>query len=89
MKQQRKTYTLNSGKWSDACVWNGEYIGSTIKADDVVIITGQITMNTSLVVEGTLQVEHGAGMVGMKDLVVAKGGKFINNGNTVMKRMLN
>jgi hypothetical protein len=40
-------------------------------------------------VEGTLQVEKGAGMVGMKDLVVAKGGQFVNNGNTVMKRILN
>ena len=84
-----KTYSIGSGKWSDASVWNGQYIGSTIKADDVVIITGQITMNTSIVVEGTLQVEKGAGMVGMKDLVVAKTGTFVNNGNTVMKRILN
>lgn len=84
-----KTYTISSGKWSDANVWGGQYIGSTIKAEDVVIITGQMTMNTSIVVEGTLQVDKGAGMVGMKDLVVAKGGKFLNNGNTVMKRILN
>ena len=84
-----KTYSIGSGKWTDALVWNGQYIGSTIKADDVVIITGQITMNTSIVVEGTLRVEKGAGMVGMKDLVVAKTGTFVNNGNTVMKRILN
>ncbi len=84
-----KTYTISSGKWSDVNVWGGEYIGSTIKAEDVVIITGQMTMNTSIVVEGTLQVDKGAGMVGMKDLVVAKGGNFLNNGNTVMKRILN
>ena len=84
-----KTYTVGSGKWSDASVWGGQYIGSTIKADDVVIITGQMTMNTSIVVEGTLQVEKGAGMVGMKDLVVTKSGKFVNNGNTVVKRILN
>jgi hypothetical protein len=84
-----KTYTINSGKWSDASVWGGQYIGSIIKADDVVIITGQITMNTSVVVEGKLLVEKGAGMVGMKDLVVAKNGEFVNNGNTVMKRIIN
>jgi hypothetical protein len=84
-----KTYTITSGKWSDVSVWGGQYIGTTIKADDVVIITGQMTMNTSIVVEGTLQVEKGAGMVGMKDLVVAKNGKFVNNGNTVMKRIIN
>lgn len=84
-----KTYTLTSGKWTDAAAWGGEYAGATIKANDVVIITGQMTMNTSIVVEGTLQVEKGAGMVGMKDLVVAKSGTFVNNGNTVMKRIVN
>jgi hypothetical protein len=84
-----KTYTLTSGKWTDASAWGGQYAGATIKANDVVIITGQMTMNTSIVVEGTLQVEKGAGMVGMKDLVVAKNGTFVNNGNTVMKRIVN
>lgn len=84
-----KTYTVGSGKWSDASIWGGQYIGTTIKAEDEVIITGQVTMNTSIVVEGSLTVEKGAGMVGMKDLVIAKGGAFVNNGNTVMKRILN
>ncbi len=84
-----KTYTVTSGKWTDAAAWGGEYGGAIIKANDVVIITGQMTMNTSIVVEGTLQVEKGAGMVGMKDLVVAKNGTFVNNGNTVMKRIVN
>jgi len=84
-----KTYTLTSGKWSDAAIWGGQYIGNKISADDVVIVTGQLTMNTSIVVEGTLQVEKGAGMVGNKDLVVAKTGKFVNNGNTVMNRIVN
>jgi hypothetical protein len=84
-----KTYTLTSGKWSDAAIWGGQYIGNKISANDVVIVTGQITMNTSIVVEGTLQVEKGGGMVGNKDLVVAKTGKFVNNGNTVMNRIVN
>ncbi|MDB5284831.1 MAG: hypothetical protein JWO06_3906 [Bacteroidota bacterium] len=84
-----KTYTVSSGKWTDAQVWNNQYPGTTIKADDVVIITGQITMNTGIVVEGTLQVDKGATMVGMKDLVIAKTGSFVNNGNTVMKRIIN
>ncbi len=84
-----KTYTLGSGKWTDAKVWNNEYPGTTIKADDVVIITGQVTMNTGIVVEGTLTVDKGAFMVGMKDLVISKSGRFVNNGNTVMKRIVN
>jgi len=84
-----KTYKVSSGRWTDAKVWNNEYPGNVIKSDDVVIITGQITMNTGIVVEGTLQVEKGACMVGMKDLVIAKSGKFVNNGNTVMKRIYN
>lgn len=84
-----KTYTVGSGKWTDAAVWGGTYAGSTVKAEDVVIITGQITLNTAIVVEGTLQIEKGAGMVGMKDMMVTKSGKFVNNGNTVLKRIIN
>ncbi|GEM_PF-1564639 len=84
-----KTYTLGSGKWTDAKIWNNDYPGTTIKADDIVIITGQVTVNTGIVVDGMLTVEKGAFMVGMKDLVISKSGKFINNGNTVMKRIIN
>ncbi|HWB62720.1 MAG TPA: hypothetical protein VG603_04345 [Chitinophagales bacterium] len=84
-----KTYTVNSGKWTDATVWGNQYPGTTITANDVVIITGQVTMNTGIVVEGTLKVEKGAAMVGMKDLVISKNGKFENNGNTVMNRIIN
>ena len=86
---EAKTYTLGSGKWTDANVWNNDYPGTTIKADDIVVIKGQVTMNTAIVVEGTLTVDKGAFMVGMKDLVISKSGKFNNNGNTVMKRILN
>jgi hypothetical protein len=86
---QAKTYTIGSGKWTDPEIWGCEYIGPTIKADDVVIITGQITLNTLLVVHGTIQVEIGASIVGMKDLYVAKGGVFINRGNTVVRSITN
>jgi hypothetical protein len=84
-----KTYTLASGKWTDAKIWNNDYPGTTIKANDVVIITGQVTMNAGIVVEGTLTVNKGAFMVGMKDLVISKSGTFVNNGNTVMNRIVN
>lgn len=86
---QAKTYTLGSGKWNDANTWNGEYAGNTIKAGDVVVVTGQVTVTNAVLVEGTLKVEKGASMVGMKDLVITKTGTFINNGNTVMKRIIN
>lgn len=84
-----KTYTLGSGKWTDVKIWNNDYPGTTIKANDVVIITGQVTMNTGIVVEGMLTVNKGAFMVGMKDLVISKSGTFVNNGNTVMNRIVN
>ena len=84
-----KTYTLGSGKWTDAKVWNNDYPGTTIKSNDVVVITGQVTMNAGIVVEGTLTVDKGAFRVGMKDLVISKSGRFVNNGNTVMKRIVN
>lgn len=84
-----KTYIVSSGKWTDASAWNLEYPGTVISPEDEVIISGQVTMNTGIVVEGTLRVEKGASMVGMKDLVISKSGKFVNNGNTVMKKILN
>jgi len=80
---------LGTGKWNDANVWNGDFAGNTIKAEDVVIISGQVTITNPIVVEGTLQVEKGASMIGMKEMVVAKSGKFVNNGNTVLKRIIN
>ena len=86
---QAKTYIIGSGKWSDASIWGGEYMGSVIKIGDSVIVTGQITMNTAIVVEGTLVVGKGATMSGMKDLTVTPKGVFVNNGNTVVKRILN
>ena len=84
-----KTYIIESGKWTDAKTWNNQYPGTTIHADDVVIIKGQVVLTTPIVIEGTLQVEKGAYMVGMQTLLISKSGKFINNGNTVMKGIVN
>lgn len=86
---EAKTYTVSSGKWTDAAAWNGDYAGTTIKEGDVVIIAGNVTMNTALVIAGTVKVEKGASMVGMKDMVVTKTGMFVNHGNTVMKSIIN
>lgn len=84
-----KTYILDSGKWTDAKVWNNQYPGTTIGADDVVIIRGQIVLTTPITIEGTLKVEKGAYMIGMQTLLIAKTGTFVNNGNTVMKSIVN
>ena len=84
-----KTYILESGKWTDAKVWGNQYPGTTIKAGDVVIIKGQVVLTTPVTIEGTLQVEKGAYMVGMQTLLIAETGKFVNNGNTVMKGIVN
>lgn len=86
---QAKTYTIGSGKWTDPRIWSNEYIGSTIKAGDVVIIKGQVTLTTPLRVEGTLQIEKGAAMSGMQDLTVAQSGRFVNNGCTVVRNIVN
>lgn len=83
------TYTLGSGKWNDANVWGGNYVGTVIKAGDEVVISGHVTVTTPIVIEGTLRVEKGASMMGMKDMLVTKNGNFVNNGNTVMKRIIN
>ena len=86
---QARTYTIGSGKWTDPKVWGNQYPGATIKAGDVVIIKGQVTLTTPLVIEGLLQIETGASMVGMKDLTVAKTGRLVNRGNLVAGRIIN
>jgi hypothetical protein len=86
---EAKTYVVSSGKWTDAAAWNGDYAGTTINEGDVVVITGSVTMNTNVVVAGTVKVEKGASMVGMKDLVVTRTGMLVNFGNTVMKTIVN
>jgi len=84
-----KTYNVCSGKWTDAAVWNNNYPGTTIKENDVVIITGDVIVNANIIIEGTLQIDKGAKLIGMKDLLISKTGKLINNGSTVMRCITN
>ena len=86
---QAKIYTLSSGKWSDSCIWSENYAGATIKAGDVVIVTGQVVLNVHLVVEGTLRIEKGATLLGAKDITIAQSGVFVNNGSTIVGRIMN
>jgi hypothetical protein len=84
-----KTYTLGSGKWNDARVWGNDYTGTTVNPGDVVIITGLVTITENITINGTLQIEKGACIVGLKDLDISKTGRLINNGSIVMKRIIN
>lgn len=82
-------YTLTSGKWTDPQLWGDNYPGPLVKSSDIVVITGVVVINTSVIVEGTLEVEKGASMVGTRDLIIARSGTFINNGNTAIDRIEN
>ena len=86
---QAKTYIIGSGKWSDPCLWSDNQVGSTIKAGDMVIVTGQVTLTSSLQIEGTLQIEKGATLLGANDITVTKGGVLVNNGSTVVRKIVN
>jgi hypothetical protein len=86
---QAQTYTIGSGKWSDPCSWSDQSVGSIIKAGAVVIITGQVTLTSSLLIEGTLEIEKGATLLSAKDITIAKCGVFVNNGSTVVGRIVN
>ena len=86
---QATTYTLGSGKWNDPCLWADNYPGTTIQANDIVIIKGQVTLTTSLLIQGTLQIEKGASLVGMKDVAIAKTGRLENDGNLVVGDIIN
>src|SRR5580704_2630246 len=84
-----KTYTLTSGKWTDQELWGDNYPGAIIKSGDIVIVTGSVVINIPVTIEGTLQIEKGASMLGNKDLIISRNGTFINNGNTVMEHIVN
>ncbi len=84
-----KTYTLGSGKWNDARIWGNDYAGTTVNIGDVVIITGQVTITENITINGKLQIEKGACVVGLKDLVIEKPGMLVNYGSVVMKRIIN
>ena len=86
-----KTYTaVNSGKWSDAATWstNGAP-GNVIAIDDEVVIKNHITMNTDVAVSGTLTIEKGISVTSNKTLYITNVGKLVNNGNLVVKRIVN
>ena len=85
-----KTYTaVNSGKWSDAATWSTGAPGNVIEANDEVIIKNHITMNADVAVSGTLTIDKGVSVTSNKTLFIASAGKLVNNGNLVVKRIVN
>ena len=84
-----RTYTVGSGKWNDARIWNGDYAGSTINAGDIVHITGQVVISENVSINGVLQIDKGASIVGIKNLVITKSGFMLNNGTVVVKKIIN
>jgi predicted transcriptional regulator len=86
---QAKTYIIGSGKWSDPILWENEYWGCTIQKGDVVIITGHVVITSALLIQGTLQIEKGASIIGMKDLNIGITGRVVNNGNIIVKNIIN
>jgi hypothetical protein len=84
------TYTaINSGKWSDAATWSNVAPGNVIEANDEVVIKNHITMNADVAVKGTLTIDKGVSVTSNKTLFIATTGKMVNNGNLVVKRIVN
>ncbi len=85
-----KTFTIvNSGKWSDASIWQDGSVSNQIEEGDVVLVKSHIMINVDLIVKGTLIVDKGFSMMSNKSIFIAKSGKFINDGNVSVKRLFN
>jgi hypothetical protein len=77
------------GKFTDEKIWHPNYPGSNIAANDSVIISAQVVLNTALSIAGVLTIEKGASFQGNKDVAINQSGKLVNKGNTVVRRLLN
>ncbi len=87
---EAKTYTAaQHGKFTDEKIWFPSYPGNNIDANDSIIITSQVVLNTPLSIAGVFTVEKGASFQGNKDVAISQTGKLVNKGNTVVRRLLN
>ena len=85
-----KTYTaINSGKWSDATIWQDGAPGNTISADDQVIIKNHVVITSDIAISGTMTIEKGKTVISNKTLLISNEGKLINDGSITAKRIVN
>ena len=71
---QARTYTLESGKWSDL------YADSCIDADVEVIVAGTVILDMPIIIEGTLTIEDQAMLMGLERISITETGRLCNEG---------
>jgi len=87
---EAKTYIASQhGKFTDEKIWTPSYPGNNIDANDSIIISSQVVLNTPLSIAGVFTIEKGASFQGNKDVAISVTGKLVNKGNTVVRRLLN
>tara|TARA_B100000508_G_scaffold141003_1_gene144970 strand:- start:3943 stop:5442 length:1500 start_codon:yes stop_codon:yes gene_type:complete len=81
-------YTLSgSGNYTSG-TWSPSYPGTTIGSSDQITITGTITLDDDIEIEGTLIINSGASLTGSKEIKEVKsGGTLTNNGTISIKKI--
>lgn len=80
---QAATVFLPSGRWSEV------YSKNTVEAGTKLVITGHVTVDIPLLILGSIEIAKGASLSGLKPVYIAPAGSLHNEGNIVLKSLLN
>lgn len=84
------SYTASGmGNFNDENIWTPEYPGNMINAGDTVKVTGQVTLNKDVLIEGMVFIESEASLVGSGNLIIMDDAYFINKGLTIVGGVTN
>jgi hypothetical protein len=85
-----KTYSVNlNGIYNDPAIWTPGYPGNIIQETDTVVINNDITLNTDIVIKGTVLIRRTGSFMGNKKIVILPSGKLINFGTSVVDAINN
>jgi hypothetical protein len=74
---------LQSGRWSEL------YAQNVVNAGTHIIITGNVTLDSPILIEGSIEISKGATFSGFKSLYITSSGILKNEGSIVLKSLLN
>lgn len=77
------TVFLSSGKWSVL------YSKNTVEAGTKLVITGDVTVDVPLLIEGTIEITKGASLLGLRTVYVTPAGRLLNQGSIVFNSLFN
>lgn len=77
------------GKWTNQANWDGAFPGKTNFLGDTIVIDAFITLNTDITIEGVVLVTETGSLLGNKQIEISPTGTLINEGNSIVKKIVN